>query len=197
MGGNDVYEEGPELMNLFSLSLAQTAVLMGSVLALLHLPALFAPGFFRRAVLAFPRHDWSAWLLTAVSLTWATLIVLNAPLGRFEWMKPGLYVVAPVTFLLMVFFLGDLLAPRALGGFLLLVANPVLNVTRWHDSPLRLVVTTVTYLLIIAGMILVLSPYRFRQFMALWVENPDVCRVGGALAVLLGGGLILLGLTVY
>ena len=180
-----------------SLNLAQTAVVMGVVVALIHLPALLFPGFFRRAAVAFPRNDWSGWILTAVSLTWATVIVLNAPLGRFEAFKPALYVVAPVTFLLMVFLLDDLLAPRALGGFLLLVANPILNVTRWHDSPLRLVVTTVTYLFIIAGMTLVLSPYRFRQFMGLWVQNPGSCRVGGALMVLLGGVLVLLGVGVY
>jgi len=170
---------------------------MGGVIALIFVPALLAPGFFRRAVMAFPRHTMAGWLLTAAALVWVTLIVLNAPLGRFEYLKPFLYGVAPAAFLITVFLVDELLAPRALGGLFLLAANPVLNIARWHDSPWRLVVTVLVYLMVIAGMILVLSPFRFRQFMGLWAHDPIRCRIGGALAVLLGGLLIVLSLTIY
>jgi hypothetical protein len=180
-----------------SWSLATASCLLGGILVVLHLPALFLPGPFRRMVAAFPRHDWSGWILTAVALTWTTLIVLNAPLGRFEHLKPALYIVAPTAFVLVVVFLDDLLAPRALGGLLLLAANPVLNIARWHESNLRLVVTVVVYILVIAGMALILSPWRFRQASSLWVNSESRCRVGGAAGVLLGGVLVLLGVTVY
>lgn len=178
-------------------TLANTATALGSGVLALSVPALLFPDGCRRGILAFPRSEWAGWLLTALALTWTSLIVLHAPLQRFESLKPALYILGPAAFLLIVIYLDELLAPRALGGVILLLANPVLKSARWHPSSLRLIVTTLTYLAIVAGVVLVLSPYRFRTFTAYWVEDGNRCRVGAAIAAFLGGLLVLLGLRVY
>jgi hypothetical protein len=167
------------------------------VLVLTQLPAALRPERYQRVASAFPRNEWAGWILCAVALSWTALIVLHAPLGRFEEWKPALYFVAPGAFVLMVFFLDELLAPRALGGLLLLVANPVLNIARWHPSNLRLVVTVVAYLLVVAGILLVLSPYRFRQATEWSCASRGRCRAVGTVGVALGTVLVVLGLTVY
>lgn len=178
-------------------TLSTAALLLGGVLVALHLPPLLFPAASRKLALGIPRGDWIAWGLTAIALTWTALIVLNAPLGRFDGWKPALYVVAPLAFIFIVLFLDELLAPRALGGLMLLAANPILNVARWHPSGLRLVVTTLVYLGVLLGMVLVLSPYRLRQLLDFWMRDPIRCRVGAALGVFTGGALILLAVTVY
>ena len=177
-------------------TLANTASVMGGAVILLHLPALVLPALCCRGITAFPRNEWAGWILTAVALTWSTLILLQSWWFP-ESLKSALYVVAPVAFMLIVAYLDELLAPRALGGLLLLIGEPILNVTRWHDSSFRFVVTVLVYVSVVAGIILVLNPYRFRQVMAFWVRDSDRCRIGGAIGVLVGGILILLGLKVY
>mgnify|MGYP003608693188 CR=1 FL=1 len=173
------------------------ACIVGIVIVIVHIPAVFAPNHFRRALLAVPRSRWPGWALTLVDLAWVSWVIYHASLGRFEFMKPWLYVAAPVSFLLIVFFMDELLAPRAFGGLLLLVANPVLNAARWHDSNWRWVMAFIAYVWVIGGIMLVLSPYRFRQIAEVASKTELRCRLGGALRMAVGTLLVILGLTVY
>ena len=177
--------------------LAMAACVDGVAIVLVHIPAVFAPGLFRRALLAFPRSRWPGWALTLFDLAWVSWVIYHASLGRFEFMKPWLYVAAPVSFLLIVFFMDELLSPRAFGGFLLLVANPVLNAARWHESNWRWVMAIIAYVWVIGGIMLVLSPYRFRQIAEIASKTELRCRVGGAVRLAVGTCLVILGLTVY
>jgi uncharacterized protein YjeT (DUF2065 family) len=157
------------------------------------LPCLLAPAAWRRALAEFPRHLPSAWILTGMDLLWVSNVVLHAPLGRFEFLKPAIYILGPLSFYLLVKYLDELLAPRALGGLLLLLPNPVLNAARWHPSDARLVMTVLAYVAVVAGMLLVLAPYRFRRWTAWWIESDARCRLGGRLK--LAAALVLLGLA--
>ena len=179
------------------MTLAQASYLIGGVLIAVNAPALMVPATFRKGIEAFPRNSWMGWGLTAVALTWVAWVILHAPLGRFEPLKPYVYLAAPISFILIVLFLDELLAPRALGGLLLLLGNPVLNVARWHESGLRLVVTTLVYVWVVGGMILVLSPYRFRQAGSFCCKTNERCRVIGTVGLLVGATLVFLSLKVY
>jgi hypothetical protein len=178
-------------------SLALTSNVLGALLLVLCVPAMLVPRPAQRLLLAFSRNEWAGWILTAISMVWVALLLLDMSFHRFEPYKPAIYFVAPVAFLLMVFYMDELLAPRALGGLLLLVAHPILEITRWHESSLRLVVTSLVYVGVVVGIILMLSPYRFRYFAEYWAKDSSRCRVGGTLGVIVGGLLVLLGLTVY
>jgi hypothetical protein len=178
-------------------SLATISSIVGVILIIMALPAVLIPISWRMLLERFPRNTTAAALLTAVDLTWIALIVFNAHLGRFEVYKPALYLVTPAAFFLLLKFLDELLAPRALGGFLLLAANPILNAARWHDSEARLVMTSLAYVFVIVGTILVLSPYRFRLWLLFWHANPTRARIGGLLGLALGVLVIILGLRVY
>ena len=63
----------------------------------------------------------------------------------------------------IIFLMDELLAARAFGGLLLLAGNPVLLAARWAPTPWRLVMPTLVYIWVLAGMILVLSPWRLRK----------------------------------
>ncbi len=175
----------------------QTAGLVaGLVLLLLGGAGVFRPEFARRALGAFPRNRRAALLLTLINVIWVAIMIYHAPLGRFEWVKPLLYVLAPATFLVVIVFMDELLAPRMLGGLLLLLASPVLDVARWHESDWRLVLTVLVYGWIVWAIIIVLSPYRFRHIVSWAMGGVRRLPIFGALLAL-GALLIVLAVTVY
>lgn len=182
-------------MNEFSL--ANWAVAIGALIVAINAAFLAAPEACKRWALAFPRSVAWAWGLVAVDLFWVAWIILHAPLGRFEPLKPLIYVLAPMAFILVVFFMDELLAPRAAGGLLLLVANPVLNAARWHPSPWRLVVTVLCYIWVVAGMVFLLSPYRLRDLVEWATKGSTRLRMLSVVRLVFGLVLLFLGWRVY
>jgi len=179
------------------LELSTAAFLLGGVFVALYLPLAAAPAAARRLLARFPRDRWAAWALTAVDLAWAAWLLNQTPLGRFEAAKDYLPVIVPAAFFAVVFLMDELLAARALGGLLILVPAPILDAARWHGSPLRLVMTIVAYGLAVQGILLVLSPYKFRKSVERWAGSDRRCRLLGVGGAVLGLVLVLLGLTVY
>ncbi|MCX6997651.1 MAG: hypothetical protein NTV49_11335 [Kiritimatiellaeota bacterium] len=177
--------------------LAVWACAVGAVMMAVNLAVVLAPGPLRRLLLAFPRSRGPAWLLTAVDLVWASWVVYHADLGRFDGLKPSLFLLTPLAFGLIVFFMDELLAPRALGGLLLLLANPVLNAARWHPSAWHFVMTVLAYAWVAAGIVLVLSPFRFRQAAGFATRTDARCRSGGLARLAFGLLLLVLGVIVF
>lgn len=157
----------------------------------------FAPAQVRRMLDALPRHMPTAWVLTAVDLLWVAWLINETNLGRFDYLKPSLYLVAPLSFFLLINFLDELLAVRALGGLLLLLPHPVLTIARWHESDARLVIAGLAYVWIVAGMALVMSPHLFRRTVNRLLPNDACGRVSAALKAAFSIGLLLLGLRVF
>lgn len=146
---------------------------------------------------AFPRSTWPARLLTAADLIWASYYIYDMPLGPADPYKVYLWALCPISIVLLCVFMDDLLAPRALGGFYLLLATPVLDAARWHPSPWRLVVTVSMYIMIVFGMWLILAPYRLRHLVERFYDTPEKIRRNSAMGVAVGLAFILLALFVY
>jgi len=160
--------------------------------------SLLAPARIRAGVAAFPRSVWPGRILAAIDLVWAAYELSLMHLGMFDAWKVHLYWLTPVAIVLCIVYLDELLSPRALGGFLLLLAGPVLDIARWHPSPWRLVVTVIAYLWILLGLTFLLSPWWFRRIAVFVTGRGDgAVRITGAIKLLLGLGLIALGLLVY
>ena len=177
--------------------LARAALLLGGALGALGLLCVLAPRNARVWVEAFPRSRPAGWVLAAVALVWSARLLLAAPLGRFEGFKPLAFLATPVAFFLVVHYVDELLAARALGGILLLVPAPILDVARWHGSAWRFVVVLLAYLMAIKGIVLVLSPYQFRRKAALCIRDDGHCRVCGGIALTSGALVVALALAVY
>lgn len=180
-----------------SISLAQLSLLLGTLGAAASLWQAIAPAQVRRVLEALPRHTPTAWALTAIDLLWITWLINDTSLGRFDYLKPSLYFVAPLSFFLLINFLDELLAVRALGGLLLLAATPVLRIAQWHPSDWRLVITVIAYIWVVAGMFLVMSPYLFRRAEKFFVPDDLRGRLSAALKLAVSLLLIALGLRVF
>jgi hypothetical protein len=171
--------------------------LIGGALTLFGVLSFTSARKTRRLLDALPRHRSTAVLLTLVNVIWVTGLLYVTPLGRFEVIKSVLFLLAPGIFYMVVTYMDDLLGPRMLGGFLLLLATPILDAARWHMSPWRLVVTLLVYVAVVWGMILLLSPYRFRHLTE-WMHGQLLRqRVASLVAAGLGVGILVLAATVY
>lgn len=170
---------------------------LGDLLALLGALALLAgvfalgfPSALRKGLLAFPRSKGPGWVLTAIGVFWVSWVISHAALGRFEGVKPVIPLLAVLGFGAIVWFLDELLAPRALGGLLLLVANPMLNGVRWVESGWRFVPVLIAYAWVIAGCALMLHPWLFRRMAEKFLSQAGWLRAAGWGKVL--GGVVLL-----
>lgn len=179
------------------IELSQAALLAGLVLAIPGLLCTVFPAWTRKHIREFPRCRIAAGCLTAVDIVWSAWLLNRTPLGPLTPLKSWLVVLAPVAFLLVFFFMDELLAARALGGLFLLTAAPLLDAARWHPSPFRYAVTVLAYGLAVKGMLLVLSPYLFRQSSERFMQTNRRCRQGGTAVLAVAGLLVALALTVY
>ena len=66
---------------------------------------------------------------------------------------------------------------------------------RWHESPLRLVVVVLCYVMVLVGMTLVLSPFQFRKFVERRVGSDGACRGCGAALLVVAAVLAAVGMV--
>ena len=182
------------MMQSSEMFLGWILVLLGGLGALAGLLLLRFPAAVRAGLAAFPRSKWPGWILTAACLFWVSWVIRHAALGRFEGLKPLIPVVAVLVFAGMVWLLDELLAPRALGGLLLLVANPILNGVRWTDSAWRFVPVLVAYAWVVAGCVLMLHPWSFRKLAERFASSDAGLRRAGLAKLLAGAVLLAAGL---
>lgn len=177
--------------------LAGIVLVFGGVLSMLYLLPAFLPRQAYGFIKGFPRNRYAGIVLTVIDLLWAGYLLHAMPMGRFDLYKPLLLLLVPAAILLICNFMPELLAVRALGGLALLVPAPLLDAARWHPSPARLVVVVVAYLIVVKGMVLLLSPYRFRQAVEFFMPDSKACRVWGLTGLVFSICLLALAVTVY
>jgi hypothetical protein len=157
-----------------------TALASGAVLALAA-AALAAPGAGRRLD-RFPRHRFAGGALAALALCWAGWIVYHGELGRFAPWRPAVFAAVPLGWFFLYRYLDELLAPRALGGLLLLAAHPALAAARLSDAPFRAALSVTAYAAVVAGLALMMGPYRFRRAARALTATAARRRAGASVA---------------
>lgn len=153
--------------------------------------AAAAWAFFRRpdaakgALARFPRSRRWGLALAAIAYAGAAAAIWACDLGRFDAWKPALVPLAGLSYAATVLYLDELLAPRALGGLLLLGAAPWLAAIRWADAWGRNVLAATVYAGILAGCFLVAAPWTFRKAAEALTASPARTRASAlALALL-------------
>lgn len=144
----------------------------------------------------FPRSRWPGRILVAIDLIWAACAVTTLHLGGFDAYKIHLLWAAPLCIYMAIRYMDDLLSVRALGGFLLLAAGPILGVMRWHPSMWRLVVAVLCYAWIIVGLFFLMEPWWFRRIAQL-VKTEGGLKNAAIAKGAVGLALLVLGLFVY
>lgn len=179
------------------MSLQWISILLGVLALTGGLLGLFCPSLVKRLIQLFPRSVVPAWILTALCCWLGLKEAQSMNMGFLSDYKKYLYVIAPLTFVACVTYLKELLASRALGGFLLLIAVPIVKTAAVSGEPYFQVITALVYIWIIFGLFLLLSPWWFRKFFKPFLEKESLMRAASGLKAVLGVALILLGLFVY
>jgi len=178
-------------------SLTVYAVVIGSVMLGFCLAWFSFPPTINAWLAAFPRNIWAGRILAAIDVALVTFLLLAEGFSWVDAHRQLLFIAAPAAFLVVIFLMDELLSVRALGGLLLLIPFWILKAAFLHPSPSRLLMTCFAYLLAVAGMALVWSPYLFRKFA---VRANAGAHNGVAIALagsVLGLAMIVLGLVVY
>lgn len=171
---------------------ATTTLICGLICAGLSAWMLAGASSFTAAVKAFPRNALAARVVAAIVVFWTARIFKDFPLDKWEYLKAYLPIAAVISFVMLIYFLDELLAPRALGGLFQLAGVPIIEATRWKGTHLLMLGV---YVMVVAGMILILSPYRFRHFFEWLYRKPGRATAWGAGLGAYGAALAVISFT--
>jgi hypothetical protein len=180
-----------------TIKLSTAAVLLGLLTVALNLYGVMKPAAFGAAARKFPRHTPLGYPLVLLATGWFIWYVHQEPIADFAAMKPYLCAFFAAVGVGACIFVQDYLPVRGLAVLLLVAAKCLVDAARWIDTEWRLVITTLAYVWVLAGMWFTVSPWRLRDLIHWTTANDQRTRLLSALRLAFGLLLICLGLTVY
>src|SRR5436305_10430482 len=148
---------------IYDLNLQTVGMVAGSLLVLLALPGFLKPALVQNWLRRFPRSGVAGIVLLSVVLIWSFWLLATMEMGEFSSFRRPLLIVLPIGYLLVIRFVEEFLAARALGVLCLLAAEPLLEAAFFRYETSRLFLTVLAYLMIIAGLFWVTMPYLLRD----------------------------------
>lgn len=173
------------------LSLQQVGLILGFLLIVGHLLVLVRGASFQNFLHGFPRNRKAGIALIVVDFIWWMWLVKNADLGEFKNLQMPILLGSPIMCVLIIVYVEEFLAVRALGFFLLLLACPILEIAFLKLPASRLLLSTLCYVWIVFGLYWVGMPYLLRDQISWILKVPirfKALAVGGVLygAAILG-----------
>ncbi len=182
---------------IYHFSLQSVAVLAGVILLLLGLPGMLRPALLQDWAKRLPRSYIAGVILLTIDLIWSLWLLATMEMGEFSSFRRPLLIVLPIGYFLVLRFVDEFLAVRALGILCLLAAEPLLDAAFFRNDAARLVVTVFAYLLIVAGIIWVTMPYLLRDQIRWSAQSNTRWRSLHVIALLYGAVMLALALTLY
>jgi len=179
------------------MSLQAIAIVLGVLGTAGGLTGMFRPDLIKRFAELFPRSTIPAWVLTALCCFLGAREAGAMNMGVVDVIKPYIPFIAVAVFVVSVVYMKELLAPRALGGFLCLIAVPICRTAAMSGSPFFQVVTAVMYLGVIYGIIILMSPWYFRKFYQPFVNNEQLFKITAIVKTAVGILILMLGIFMY
>jgi hypothetical protein len=182
---------------IYHCSLQAMALVAGAILCLLGAIGFAAHAPARSQLAAFPRSRWAGIVVLAVDLVWSFWLVKTMEMGEFAAFRRLMLIGLPIGFVLMLRFVEEFLAVRALGILALLAAEPLLDAAFFRYETSRLVLTVLAYILIVLGLIWVTLPYQLRDQIDWCGKTVARWRGMSAVGFIYGAVLITLAFVVY
>jgi len=179
------------------MSLQWIAIIIGVLTVGGGIVGIVRPELVKRFAELFPRSTVPSWVFTALCCFLGAREAGAMNMGAVDVIKPYIPFIAVGVFAASVIYMKELLAPRALGGFLCLIAVPITRTASMSGAPLFQVLVSVIYLLVIYGIILLMSPWYFRKFYKPFLENEGLFKAAAFGKAAVGLLLLVLGIFVY
>ena len=181
---------------IYHLSLQTAGMIAGAFLILMSLPGLFKPDLANVAQ-RFPRSHIAGVVLLTISLLWTFWLLATIQMGEFAGFRRPLLIALPIGYVLVLRFVEEFLAVRALGILCLLAAEPLLDAAFLRYETSRLLVTVFAYLLVVAGLFWVTMPYLLRDQINWSARSAFRWRFLHAIAFVYGGVILTFAVTQY
>ena len=182
---------------IYHLSLQTVGLIAGSLLILLSLPGILKPSLVQNWARRLPRSRMAGSVLLTGALVWSFWLLATMEMGEFSSFRRPLLIALPIGYLLVLRFVDEFLAVRALGILCLFAAEPLLDAAFFRYETSRLIVTAFAYALVIAGLIWVTMPYLLRDQINWGSHNNTRWRFMHGIALLYGVVVFALAVTQY
>jgi len=156
---------------------------------------LLKPTLLQSLAKALPRSRLAGIVLLTAALLWNVWLLATIEMGEFASFRRPLLIALPIGYVLIIRFVDEFLAVRALGILCLLAAEPLIDAAFLRYELSRLVVTVFAYLLVIAGLFWVTMPYLLRDQINWTTGNMFRWRFVNGLAVVYGTVTLTLAFT--
>ncbi|PYL87636.1 MAG: hypothetical protein DMF17_01935 [Verrucomicrobia bacterium] len=181
---------------IYHLSLQTVGIIAGAFLIAISLPGLLKPDLASVAQ-QFPRSRAAGVILLTADLVWSFWLLATMEMGEFFAFRRPLLIALPIGYVLVLRFVDEFLAVRALGILCLLAAEPLLDAAFLRYETSRLLVTVLAYLLIVAGLFWVTIPYLLRDQINWTARGAVRWRLLQGIALCYGVVILALAITVY
>jgi len=182
---------------IYHFSLQIVALVAGAILLLIGLLGVSSPAVLQGQAKQFPRSKIAGIVLLTIALAWTVWLLSTMEMGEFATFRKPLLIILPIGFFLVLRFVDEFLAVRALGILCLLAAEPLLDAAFFRDDPARLVVTVFAYVLILIGMFWVTMPYLLRNQIDWSARSNGRWRAVFGFILLYGAAMVVLAFTMY
>ena len=180
---------------IYHLSLHAAGLIAGAVLVLLSLLAIFLPA--QNFLPQFPRSKTAGAVLLTIDLVWSFWLLATMEMGEFSNFRRPLLIILPVGFVLVLRFVDEFLAVRALGILCLLAAEPLLDAAFLRPEMSRLLVTMLAYLMILLGLFWVTMPYLLRDQIGWSTMHSGRWRLLSGLGFAFGAAILVCAFVAY
>ncbi|MFL6542919.1 MAG: hypothetical protein ACJ8I9_07110 [Chthoniobacterales bacterium] len=182
---------------IYHLSLQTAGWICGIVLLAIGGMAFVRPNAAREFAARLPRSQPIGIALLTIDLIWCIWLLATMEMGEFSMFRRPLLILLPITYILVLRFVNEFLAVRALGILCLLAAEPLLDAAFFRYEVSRLFVTSFAYVLVVVGLFWVASPYLLRDQIS-WTSRSDTRwrSFSGALLVY-GAAVIVCAIVFY
>lgn len=182
---------------IYGISLQTVGLIAGIALILLSMPGLLTPSLIQDWLKRFPRSGIAGIVLLTVTLVWSFWLLATMEMGEFAGFRKPLLIILPIGYVLVLRFVEEFLAVRALGILCLLAAEPLLEAAFFRNETSRLFLTVLAYLMIIAGLFWVTMPYLLRDQINWSARSVARWRTVHGIAAAYGGTILAYALTQY
>lgn len=180
-----------------TLKLSTVATFLGLILALPNLYGFLKPASFASAARKFPRHTTVGWVLTLLATGWFLYYVSLETVADFKNMKSFLYLLFGAVGIGTCIYVQDYLAVRGLAVVLLLAAKLMVDTARLEETDWRLVIVTLAYVWVFAGMWLTIAPWRLRDAIHWATASEQRTRWLSGIRLAFALFVVTLGVTVF
>lgn len=168
---------------IYSVNLFTVGAIVGALLLVAHLFALWRSGDCQAWLKKFPRSRAAGTVLLFIAGIWSFLLIRSMDLGEFARLRNLMLLGIVVATFLSWTYVEEFLAVRALGMIALLAAEPLLEAAFLRHEQTRLLLVVLAYAWIGLGLFWVGMPWILRDQIT-WLTNQPAryrfAALGGA-----------------